>query len=71
MSNGGSGSETGLKGSEGGYAAYLQTGFKFMVALGPVFGSGPGLLSLVKERQKVGCSSRARLFYDAINCLAE
>lgn len=55
----------------GGDAAYLQTGFKFMVARGPVLGSGPGVLSLVKERQKVGCWSRARSFYDAINCLAE
>lgn len=42
MSDGGSGAETGLKGSEGGDAAYLQTRFRFMVARGPVFGSGPG-----------------------------
>lgn len=37
----------------GGGVAYLQTRFRFMVALGPMFGFGPGLLGLA-----AGTSSR-------------
>lgn len=50
----------GVKGSEGGYAAYLQTRFTFMVAPGPCLVLGRG--SSRSGRGDVGGTSGAGLF---------